>query len=60
MSDPKCRHCLFYDTCKSRFGCEDFAPVGEEAEEEALNTYIEDRRQEFHEEWMRYVPEEFE
>lgn len=60
MNDYPCRSCLFYDKCQNRIGCDNYAPAGEDAEDEALDTYIEERRREFHEEWYEYTSEDFE
>ena len=60
MNDNKCSTCLFVQVCTSRRGCDNYTPAGDDAEYEALDTYIEERRIEFHEEWRAYVPEEFE
>jgi len=40
--------------------CENFTPAGDEAEDEALDTYIEEQRIEFREEWYQYTSEDFE
>lgn len=60
MNDYPCRSCLFYDKCQNRVGCDDYAPVGVDAEEEALDTYIEERRREFNDEWYKYTSEDYE
>ena len=51
MNEYPCRSCLFY---------ENFAPAGDDAEDEALDTYIEEQRIEFREEWYQYTSEDFE
>lgn len=60
MSEHHCRNCLFFDKCRNRIGCDNYAPYGEDAEYDALDTYIEDRRAEFHNEWYEYTSEDFE
>ena len=60
MIEYNCRNCLFYDKCTHRFVCDNYTPSSEDAEEEALNTYIEEQRIEFNEEWRRYTSEDFE
>lgn len=60
MNDYTCRSCLFYDKCRNRFGCDNYTPAGEDAEDEALDTYIEENRLEFHKAWHEYVSEDFE
>lgn len=59
-SEPRCHSCLFLQVCQSRVGCEGYAPTGEDAEYEALDAYIEDRRIDYYAEWRAYLPEEFE
>ena len=39
--------------------CESFTPAGDDAEDEALDTYIEERRIAFREEWYQYTSEDF-
>lgn len=58
MNEPKCRSCLFYDICTSHIGCDNYTPAGEQAEEEFLDTYIEDRRTEFAADWQAYFADE--
>lgn len=60
MIEHDCRACLFYDRCTNRMACENFTPAGDDAEDEALDTYIEERRIEFLEEWYQYTSEDFE
>ena len=60
MIEHSCRACLFYDKCTRRFVCDNYTPAGEDAEEDALDTYIEERRVEFKEEWYQYTSEDFE
>lgn len=58
MIEHNCRTCLFYDTCHRSIACDNYTPYGEDAEEDALNTYIEDRRLEFYDEWRQYMSED--
>lgn len=58
MIEHNCRTCLFYDTCHRVIACDNYTPYGEDAEEDALNTYIEDRRLEFYDEWRQYISED--
>lgn len=60
MTEHDCRSCLFYYNCSSRRSCDNYSPVGDAAESEALDTYIEDRREEFREAWHYYTSEDFE
>ena len=60
MIEHDCRACLFYDRCRRRISCDHFTPAGDDAEEEALNTYIEERRIEFNDEWFQYISEDYE
>lgn len=60
MIEHDCRACLFYDRCTHSMACDNYTPAGDDAEDEALDTYIEERRTEFHEAWCWYISEEFE
>lgn len=60
MIDEICRTCLFCDCCTHKAGCDNYAPAGDDAEESAMDTYIEERRIEFAEDWRRYVSEDSE
>lgn len=60
MIEHDCRACLFYDRCTHRMACENFTSAGDDAEDEALDTYIEEQRIEFREEWYQYTSEDFE
>ena len=60
MIEHDCSACLFYDRCTHRMACENFTPAGDDAEDEALDTYIEEQRIEFREEWYQYTSEDFE
>lgn len=60
MIEHDCRTCLFFDRCTHRMACENFTPAGDDAEDEALDTYIEEQRIEFREEWYQYTSEDFE
>lgn len=60
MIEHDCRACLFYDRCTHQMACENFTPAGDDAKDEALDTYIEEQRIEFREEWYQYTSEDFE
>ncbi len=60
MIDHICIACLFYDKCTNRFGCDNYTPSGAAAEDVALDTYIEEQRIEFYDEWYQYTLEDFE
>ena len=60
MIEHNCRGCLFYDNCTHRMVCDNFTPLGDDAEDEALYTYIEDQRVEFYREWDKYTSEDSE
>lgn len=60
MTEHDCRCCLFYYNCLRRRNCDYYSPVGDIAEDEELDAYIEDRREEFREAWRYYVSEDFE
>lgn len=61
MNKQKCKNCLFEDNCPYRNRlecCEYYCSI--EDDEEILDTYIEDRRKEFHKEWFAYTRREYE
>ena len=60
MIEHDCRFCLFYDRCTHSMACDNYTPVGDDAEDAALDTYIEERRIEFRQEWHVYTSEDFE
>lgn len=60
MIEHNCRTCLFYNQCTHRFMCDNYTPSGDLAEEDALDTYIEERRIEFNEAWYQYTSEDYE
>lgn len=59
MIEHICSNCLFYDKCARSMSCDNYTPAGDDAEDEALDTYIEERRIEFRQEWYEYTVAEF-
>lgn len=61
MNENTCGACLFRDTCPSSktryFACEHFYHL-DECYEDSIDSYIEDRRAEFYDEWKAYLYEE--
>ena len=60
MIELDCRSCLFYSQCTHRMACDNFTPSGDDAEDKALNAYIENRRIDFRREWRIYTSEDYE
>ena len=59
MIERDCTSCLFYSQCTHRMVCDNFAPSGDDAEDEALNAYIEECRINYRKEWRSYVSEDY-
>lgn len=47
-----CKQCLWREVCDQNYGCDNFTPVNEDG---FLETFIEDKRSEFFEEWVAYT-----
>ena len=54
MSKQECKTCLFGDICSSELECEYFISIDENNGDE-MEQYIENKRQEYLEEWWRYL-----
>lgn len=52
-----CSNCYYYDVCNSSDLCDDYAPLGDAAEDYAIEELIEKCRQEFRTEWEQYISE---
>lgn len=59
MKENQCGSCLFKGVCRNLVGCMNYTPGGDDAEYEAEQEYIEQRREQFYQEWRQYVPDEF-
>lgn len=55
MYKRNCKGCLWEGKCYSTNGCDHYDPLDDGAE---MGRYIEERREEFYEEWLAYVAEE--
>ncbi len=53
----QCSNCYYYDVCNSSDLCDDYAPLGDAAEDYAIEELIEKGRQEFRAEWEQYISE---
>lgn len=54
MRERNCRNCLFGDKCSAAQVCDYYAPLNDDGGEDK---YIENGRQEFYKDWMRYTSE---
>lgn len=54
MRERNCRNCLFGDKCPAAQVCVHYAPLDEDGE---AYEYIENERQRFYEDWLRYTSE---
>lgn len=54
MRERNCRNCLFGDKCSDAQTCDYYAPLNDDGGEDK---YIENGRQEFYKDWMRYTSE---
>lgn len=57
MTTKQCNNCYYHDVCDGSELCDDYYPIGEEAEEADIEELIEKRREEFQEEWNEYISE---
>lgn len=53
----KCSNCYYFDSCGCESACEDYYPVEDDAENEAIDELIEKNRYEFHDDWNKYISE---
>ena len=54
-SKEKCKRCLSGEQCYSIENCDHYSPLDDEFNEDR---YIEERRQDFYEEWLKYIGEQ--
>lgn len=57
MNELKCGACLFRDICTPKYDCDHYFPADDPAEDEFIDTYIEEQRDVFYDEWWRYTAE---
>lgn len=55
LNCKKCKDCYYGSICPSAEACEDFTPITEEAEDEAIEEIIERGREEFRTDWNTYI-----
>lgn len=53
----KCSNCYFHDVCEDNLVCEDYAPLGDEAEWNETEELIKQEKNKFLEEWNQYINE---
>lgn len=54
----KCSNCYYFDLCGSGSVCDYYYPIGEDAENEAIDELIEKKRYEFYDEWNEYISDD--
>lgn len=57
MIESNCRNCQFYDNCTYRRLCDNYSPIGDEAEDEYIERHIEKEREAFNAVWRVYASE---
>lgn len=53
-----CLHCYYKDKCDQDEVCEDYYPIDQQAEDEAIDELIEENRVAFRAEWFEYIAED--
>lgn len=54
----RCSTCYFHDKCGSDIKCEDYAPIGDELSDDAIDDMIESNRDSFYRDWFKYIYED--
>lgn len=57
LDNKRCKDCYFYEQCHQQEACEDFIPMTDEAEDEAVDELIEQGREDYRSEWNQYITE---
>lgn len=57
MNENICGTCLFREICTPKYNCYHYSPADPDAEDEYVDTYIEDQRDKFYDEWWKYATE---
>lgn len=55
MNNKSCKYCYYNDFCSDDEVCDNYAPVGDAAEDALIDGLIEQRREEFHKDFFRYI-----
>lgn len=55
MSDINCKNCCYGGVCQSSKKCNNFAPITDDMEDEAIERFIEKERARFRTEWYQYI-----
>lgn len=53
----QCENCVFGELCYEPIECENYFPVGDEAEDEFINYIIDEEMIEYREAWFDYISE---
>lgn len=57
MNELKCGACQFRDICSPMYDCPYYFPADGIAADEYIDTYIEEQRDVFYDEWWKYTAE---
>lgn len=55
MNNKSCKYCYYNDFCSDDEVCDNYAPVGDAAEDVLVDELIEQRREEFRKDFFRYI-----
>lgn len=55
LGDKNCRYCYYNDFCSEDEVCDNYAPIGDDAEDTAIYELIEQGREEFRREFFKYI-----
>ena len=55
LSNKSCKYCYYNDFCQEDEICENYAPIGDDAEDETIDELIERRREEFRKDYFEYI-----
>lgn len=60
MSRKQCTKCLFRDKCDGSELCDDYYPVDGDMTDDAVDELIQNRHEEFRQEWNEYIEKFYE
>lgn len=55
MNNKSCKYCYYNDFCSDDEVCDNYAPIGDAAEDVLIDELIEQRREEFRKDFFRYI-----
>ena len=55
LSDKSCKYCYYNDFCSEDEVCDNYAPIGDDAENASIDELIEQRREEFRRDFFEYI-----